>query len=141
MRSSQRLDAWLITLEPQAATAAQDMSVALAKDILVEYLGHRRGSAGTPRYRFHHNEWNIEPDKKRKQVSVHFLTQQRDDDARSRALTRPGSLAASAASVLCSLWCGRALEAFHKAANDFVGFPWLQLLHTFGLKVQCVCPV
>ena len=130
-----------MTLESQAATAAQDMSAALEQHILVEYLGHRHEPARTPRYRFHHNEWNIEPDQKRKQVSVHFLTEQRDDDARSRALTRPGSLAASAAAVLCSLWCGRALAAFHKAARDFVGFPWLQLLQEFGLKVHCVCPV
>ena len=130
-----------MTLESQAATADQDMSAALEQHILVEYLGHRHEPARTPRDRFHHNEWNIEPDKKRKQVSVHFLTEQRDDDARSRALTRPGSLAASAASVLCSLWCDRALEAFHKAVSDFVGFPWLQLLQEFGLKVQCECPV
>ena len=140
-RRSSELDAWLATFQTQARLAAQEMSAFIDREVACEYPVQRHGPARTPRYRFHHNEWNIEPDKKRKQVSEHFLNEQSNDDARSRALTRPGSSAASAASVLCSLWCGRALEAFHKAANDFVGFHWLQFVQEFSLKVQCVCPV
>ena len=65
-------------------------------------------------------------------------TEQRSDLARSRALTRPGSLAALAAAVPRSLWCDRASEALHKAPHDFVGRYGPELLHEFELQVQCV---
>ena len=48
------------------------------------------------------------------------FTKQNNDNARRRPLTRPGSLAALAAAVPCSLWCARAVEAFQKAARDFL---------------------
>ena len=141
-----------MTLESQDATAAQDMSAAILREVACDYLGQRHGPAWTPRYRFH-PELKIQFGKKRGHVELCFrwsrvgsldvelvFTKQNHDNARRRPLTRPGSLAALAAAVPCSLWCGRALEAFHKAARDFVDVHAPQLLQEFGLKVQCVYP-
>ena len=101
-------------------------------------------------YRAHPNAWKVKTVEKRPQVLVCFrwqllgaqavpacFTEQRNDHARVRALTRPGSLAALAKPVPCIAWCARALEALQKAANDFVGRCEPALLREFGLKVQC----
>ena len=66
------------------------------------------------------------------------LAEQENKDARRRGVTRPESLTGLAA-VACTLWCDRALEALQKAANDFVGRYGPELLHEFGLQVQCTC--
>ena len=48
-----------MTLLSQAATAGHELSGALEKDILVEYLGQRHGPARTPCYRFHPNKLKV----------------------------------------------------------------------------------
>ena len=65
------------------------------------------------------------------------ITEQRNQDARLRGVTRPESFAGFAAVAPCMLWCDRALEGLQKAANDFVRRYGLELLHEFRLKVQC----
>ena len=142
-----------MTLESQAATAAQDMSAAMGREVACEYLGQRHGPARTPRYRYHPIEWKVRAGQKKSCVSLCFrwslvgaqdvllaVTEQRSDHACCHPLVRPGSLAALAAAMPCSLWYGRALEALHKAANDFVEVHNQKLLQEFGLKLQCVYP-
>ena len=93
-RSSSGLDAWLATLHAQAASASDEA-------VQVHYLGQQYGRADRALYRARPQYWKLQPGVERRRVVVRFswqprtpqaapasMTQQRNDDARLRGLTR-----------------------------------------------------
>ena len=152
VRSSGELHAWVITLQAQAVDAAERLSAFCEREISCEYLGQRTGSGHRIVYQKHPSEFKIQSGKTRICVAVCFrwtlvgakdlepvLTEQENKDARRRGFTRHESLTGLAAVAPCTLWFDRASEALQKAAGDFVGRYGPELLHEFGLQVQCTC--
>ena len=131
--ASDESDSWLAALHSAGVFAGEEFSTALNELVEVEYLGQKHGPASRPMYRPDPRSWKTKAGERRDRVQVCFRWQllgaqavpasipcQRNDDARARALTRPGALAALARSVPCVSWAARALAIVEQAAGTFV---------------------
>ena len=144
------MDAWVTTLQAQALAAAERLSAVCEREVSCEYLGQRKGRPPSEKYLKHPSDWKVAAGKSRKTVAVCFrwslvgsvdlkpvITEQQNQDARLRDLTRPERYLALAPGAPCTVWCARALAGLKQCACDFVARYGPELLLEFGLQVQC----
>ena len=65
------------------------------------------------------------------------FTEQRNNDARSRGVSRPESLTALEPLAPCTLWCDSALAGLNDAAKNFVDRYGPELLLEFVVQLHC----